>query len=453
MGAGHFVPVLFEFSFPSSDSLLFLTLLILTNIVPFGEALDASARLHLRKLHLAGSKLKPGRTSMVLAPDVDGGADQVLRPYAIVASVHNVEGQLGGFLESFHRHRERIWMIDDSSDDRTVAYLAREGVKTFRIPRNSKKPAALRVLVHALPPEIATVLVVDPDVTLGADVDLEKVIARFQRSGCGAACPRIAVAEEGVLSYFQALEYELAMLLGRASLRDFSVTSGVALYRRDALQRALDLHSLSVYAEDLENTFLLLSQGERIYYEGELLLRASCPSTWSHWFSQRVGWSYGLLRVYALHWRRLWAVRRGPVFVYQYFVYLGLLSIAMQPVRFVTALLVFASAANALDAVLGLGLVADVPWTSPYYFLLGYAQHTTLILALSLFVCDSEGRARHVLVVPIYFVYVLLQAFPVTLGFLNWISLRAVGRRLYRDHYTDSPHPAVLGSAALETRA
>jgi len=38
-------------------------------------------------------------------------------------------------------------------------------------------------------------------------------------------------------------------------------------------------------------------------------------------------------------------------------------------------------------------------------------------------------------VVPLYFFYAVLQTVPMTLGYLNWFSLRFLGRRLYRDHY------------------
>src|SRR3546814_15503781 len=58
----------------------------------------------------------------------------------------------------------------------------------------------------------------------------------------------------------------------RASLADYSITSGVSLYRRDALASALEEHSMSVYAEDFENAVILLSRGESIYYDGRLLV-------------------------------------------------------------------------------------------------------------------------------------------------------------------------------------
>src|SRR6202034_3886935 len=98
-------------------------------------------------------------------------------------------------------------------------------------------------------------------------MDVERFVSDFQLSGAAAACPRIMIEPDGFLARFQAFEYALAFRIGRASLADFSITSGVSLYRRDALQRALQEHSLSVYAEDFENAIILLSHGERIYYD------------------------------------------------------------------------------------------------------------------------------------------------------------------------------------------
>ncbi len=59
------------------------------------------------------------------------------------------------------------------------------------------------------------------------------------------------IEPDGFLARFQAFEYALAFRIGRESLADYSITSGVSFYRRDALARALNEHTLSVYAEDL----------------------------------------------------------------------------------------------------------------------------------------------------------------------------------------------------------
>ena len=47
------------------------------------------------------------------------------------------------------------------------------------------------------------------------------------------------IEPDGFLARFQAFEYALAFRVGRASLANYSITSGVSIYRRDALESAL----------------------------------------------------------------------------------------------------------------------------------------------------------------------------------------------------------------------
>ena len=127
-------------------------------------------------------------------------------------------------------------------------------------------------------------MVIDPDIRIrgitgGSSAELERVLSDFQQSGAAAVCPRVMIEPDGFLARFQAFEYALAFRVGRESLADFSITSGVSFYRRDALLRALHEHSLSVYAEDFENALILLSQGERIYYDGRLVVSTEGPGT------------------------------------------------------------------------------------------------------------------------------------------------------------------------------
>ncbi len=131
------------------------------------------------------------------------------------------------------------------------------------------------------------------------------MIGDFQQSGAAAVCPRIMIEPDGFLARFQAFEYALAFRVGRESLADYSITSGVS--RSTAATRCgarCSEHSLSVYAEDLENAVILLSHGERIYYDGRLVVSTEGPGTLARWFSQRVGWYHGLLKVYTERVRR-----------------------------------------------------------------------------------------------------------------------------------------------------
>ena len=197
-----------------------------------------------------------------------------------------------------------MWLISDGSTDNTVLRLTQAGWRCFDDGVNRRKPGAIRRLLERIPGYIETIMVVDPDIRIrglseGSAIDLNHFVSDFQQSDAAAACPRIMIEPDGFLARFQSFEYALAFCVGRRSLADFSITSGcVSLYRRSALARVLTEHSLSVYAEDLENAVILLGHGERIYYDGRLVVSTEGPRTWTRWFSQRVGWYHGLLKVY-----------------------------------------------------------------------------------------------------------------------------------------------------------
>ena len=40
-------------------------------------------------------------------------------------------------------------------------------------------------------------------------------------------------------------------------------------------------------------------------------------------------------------------------------------------------------------------------------------------------------------IVPLYFFYAAFHIVPASVGYLNWLSLRIRGRRLFADHYQD----------------
>src|SRR5262249_33165177 len=163
------------------------------------------------------------------------------------------EEQLEEFMEAFGPFRDRVWLISDGSTDHTVLRLRQAGWRCFDDGVNRRKPGAIRRLLARLPAHIETVFVVDPDVRIrgldaGSSIDLERFVSDFQRSGAAAACPRIMIEPDGFLARFQSFEYALSFRVGRESLANFSITSGISIYQRSALASVLEEHSLSVYA-------------------------------------------------------------------------------------------------------------------------------------------------------------------------------------------------------------
>src|SRR5882762_5773143 len=414
----------------------------LANIIVFTDALDFGLRLYVHRRHTAvAAELDRGemrRLSIDLAAARRGSTGAVtVRPYAIVASIFNLEDHLEEFMERLRPYRDHVWLISDGSTDNTGKRLRQAGWRCLDDSVNRHKPGALRRLLTALPARIETVMVIDPDVKIcgrheGSAVELERVVADLQQSGAAAACPRVAIERDG----FLALEYVLAFVVGRRSLADFGVTSGVSIYRRDALEHALDQHSLSIYAEDLENAVILLRDGERIYYDGRLLVSTDGPGSLRHWFSQRVGWYYGLLRVYTQRFHELWRIgRRTPFAMYNFIAYMGVLGLGLHLLRIVSAALLLVSVAAILDNLFVFNLLPNGGAINPVYFAGAVGSYLALG-ALALFmVVPKRERAYIAPIVPVYFLYVLLQIAPVTVGFGNWVALRLWHRRLFRDHY------------------
>lgn len=420
----------------------------LANLIVYTDALDLLLRLHVRRRHTATATAADYRSelSIDLAAALPPGARRVapLRPYAIIASVFNLESQLEEFMDALGPYRDRVWLISDGSTDNTAVRLRQEGWRCFDDGINRRKPGALRVLLERLPAHIQTVMVIDPDIRIrgrkeGSAADLERVIADFQQSGAAAACPRLMIEPDGFLARFQAFEYALAFRIGRQSLADYSITSGVSLYRRDALTRALRAHSLSVYAEDLENAVILLSQGERIYYDGRLVVSTEGPGSWGHWFSQRVGWYYGLIKVYTERFGEIWRIsRRAPFAMYHFIGYMGGLSLVLHVFKVVSAVLLLVSLVSGFDSLFVADLLPKGVLTNPTYFAAAVASYLGLgIIALCTIVPKAE-RGYAGPIVPLYLFYALAHIAPMTVGFGNWLAFKLWGRRLYRDHYEPS---------------
>jgi cellulose synthase/poly-beta-1,6-N-acetylglucosamine synthase-like glycosyltransferase len=416
-----------------------LPIYALASTLVLTDTLDLLVRLFFRRV-----QAHSGRTSVPL--DIGRFTPYQmrlhLRPFAILASVHNLSARAEEFVSRLGRFRDRLWVIDDASTDDTVEHLDRLGIRYVRGAPNRKKPGAIRQLLASLPPDIATIVVVDPDVEMdgeagGAEVSsLETVLFEFQRSGMAAVCPRILVRADGWWADCQYVEYSIALEIGRKGLGDHALTSGASIYRRDALEKALALHSLSIYAEDLSNALILLSVEERIYYDGRLMVTTDGKRSLHGLFSQRVGWAFGLIQIYLRDFPRILRATAGrPFLIYHFVVYTGLMGLALHPLRVAGLALLGVSLANGIDNLVGLSWIPDNHWTNPLYAGLAYVQYTVLTLAQMFLVLTRREWRRAWRVAPLYFFYAVFQTLPTTLGYLNWFGLQFFGRRLYRDHY------------------
>ena len=430
--------------------------LAVANLIVFTDAIDFALRRYMRRRHTIGAGgihdgRQTGRISINLHAILPPGAGRLVpaAPFAIIASIFNLEDRLEEFMEVLGPYRHRVWLLSDGSTDNTVLRLRQAGWRCFEDGVNRRKPGALRRLLELLPKHIETVMVIDPDIRIrgldeGSTIDVDQFVSDFQRSGAAAACPRIMIEPDGFLARFQAFEYALACGAGRESLADFSVTSGVSFYRRSALARVLDEHSLSVYAEDLENALILLSHGERIYYDGRLVVSTEGPGSLQRWFSQRVGWYHGLIKVYIERFPEVLRIsRRSPFAAYNYLIYIGGLGLATHLVKIVSATLLLLSFLGGLDVLLLDNFVPHGILGNPAYFTAAITSYLALGV-IALFTCVPEAeRAYTAPIVPLYMCYTITHIVPMTVGFGNFFALRLFRRRIYQDHYETSADLAV----------
>jgi len=437
-----------------------ILVMAVANLIVYTDALDFALRLYMRRRHTVAPGGVPegnrnGNLSVNLAAILppDGRRAVPALPFAIIASVFNLEDRLEEFMEAFGPYRHRVWLISDGSTDNTVLRLRQAGWRCFDDGVNRRKPGALRRLLEHLPAHIETVMVIDPDIRIrglndGSTIDMDEFISDFQQSGAAAACPRIMIEPDGFLARFQAFEYALAFRVGRESLADFSITSGVSFYRRSALARALSEHSLSVYAEDFENALILLSHGERIYYDGRLVVSTEGPGTLQRWFSQRVGWYHGLVKVYVERFSEVLRIGlRSPFAAYHYLVYIGGLSLAIHLIKIVSAVLLLLSFLGGMGALLLDDFVPQGTLGNPEYFTAAIGSYLALGV-IALFTCVPKAeRAYTAPIVPLYLCYAVTHIVPMTVGFGNFFALRLFGRRIYQDHYENAVEPSRRGKS------
>jgi cellulose synthase/poly-beta-1,6-N-acetylglucosamine synthase-like glycosyltransferase len=431
------------------------------NLIVYTDAIDFALRLYMRRRHTAtagalSESSQNGNLSINLAAllPLDTRLVVPASPFAIIASVFNLEDHIEDFMEAFAPYRDRVWLISDGSTDNTVLRLRQAGWRCFDDGVNRRKPAALRRLLERLPAHIETVMVIDPDIRIrglndGSTIDVDRFVSDFQQSGAAAACPRIMIEPDGFLARFQAFEYAIAFRVGRESLADFGITSGVSFYRRSALARALSEHSLSVYAEDFENAVILLSHGERIYYDGRLVVSTEGPGSLPRWFSQRVGWYHGLIKVYVERFSEVLRIsRRSPFAAYHYLIYVGGLSLAMHLVKVASAVLLLLSFVSGLDALLLDDLVPQGTLINPEYFTAAIMSYLALgVIALFTSVPKAE-RAYTAPIVPLYLCYAITHIVPMTVGFGNYFALKLFHRRIYQDHYERAADSRVASEKA-----
>lgn len=423
---------------------------LLAHLILAFDVIDFIIRLWLRKIHGAA---QVGPSVDLALPEISNAERAFgLAPYALIASIHNEARDIDRFLKVLLPFKDVVWLIDDASGDTTLLRLRREGWNCVAGGINRKKPAALAHLLSTLPKEIQTVLVMDPDVRWvvppGSEREnLERIISDLQRSGAAACTPSVRAHPGNWLEDCQGLEYALSCNLGRKCLRDLVCTSGVAIYQRAALEKVLPTHSMSVYAEDFENSVLLLAAGERIYYDDRFVIETHAKRSVRALFSQRVGWSFGAIKVMLERWPQFLQIgARSPLGAYQYLLYLMVGGLLLLPLKLASMVVLVLGMLHAADDLLMAGFFHDQGLVAPMLFASWYLKSTAVVLLVCALALPRGERMRHLPVMPFYAFYTVLHYIPLTIGYLNLLTLKLFGRRVYADHFDHQPK--LMGRAA-----
>jgi len=371
---------------------------------------------------------------------------KMIRPYKVLMSVHNLASHFDEFKNNLKPYGyENVLVIDDTSTDHTAKLLKQEGIPYISNQINWQKPASILRGLRTLPPEIKTVIVIDPDARLlnlnpkeyNKEIsDFQEVLMDFQMSDYDACAVRVLAECRSTLEYLQNFEYKISMGLTKKSMGVNSIVSGAfAFFKRDYLEAILTRHSKSVYGEDYETTLRILSSGGRIHYDGRVTILTKQRATLFDLTRQRMGWDFSLLKINAHLPRQLMSLPKKFYTWYQYIFYNIFLSVFLHPIRIVSITVLLACLANFFDNMARTHLIPDYAITNPGLFFLFYLFSLMVTYSL-LFAVERRRRGRYafiLLLFPFYSLYMSLV--PRTLGFLNYISIKTLGIKLVEDGY------------------
>lgn len=368
----------------------------------------------------------------------DGLKTFLLKPYCIMASVYNIEGEWEQIWPGLSPWKDVLFIVDDASTDNTRSIIAKSGVNVISNPVNTNKPGALQFGLSRLPSEIETVMIIDPDVELPDKITLKRAIFDFQRSNAAACGLQILplMNNHGFYELCQNMEYEDSMAFGKIVPHNYIFTSGGgALYKKQPLEDSLKLSSKSIYAEDLETSLIIVSDKLRTYFDDRVVIRTEVPTTIKKLTLQKMGWYFGLAKVTFSFIRK--ALSNKDLFLlYHFYIYNLIINIILHPLR-VIAIFIYVISVIALVLEPWGSSVAQyqlIPTISIISITLFY-----LLLSLETFLWSPDLRRRDILAIfifPIYKVY--LNIVPITLAYINYILWKLFKVKLVNDHYEKS---------------
>ena len=234
---------------------------------------------------------------------------------SILVPAHNEEATLQGAMASIaalHYHNFEVILIDDKSDDNTLAMMhtlqqkyAQLTVKIVAIPVNQGKANALNQGLKVADGEY--IMGIDSDSILDYQSLNEIVTTLNQNPKVGAVAGKPVVRNRTtILGRLQLLEYigvidiikkAQAFLTGR-----ITTVSGVLVGFRRAALESVGGWNPAVMTEDIDITWRMYRHGWLVRYEPRAICWILVPESIRNLIHQRQRWSRGGLEVLAGNW-------------------------------------------------------------------------------------------------------------------------------------------------------
>src|SRR5690349_10226038 len=112
-----------------------LVVYALANLIVYTDAVDFALRLFMRRRRKA--MLIATADNRDVSIDLAGAGSWStrptvpMRPFAIIASVFNLQPHLEAFMQNYAQWRDKVWLISDGSTDHTVERLRAAGWRIF----------------------------------------------------------------------------------------------------------------------------------------------------------------------------------------------------------------------------------------------------------------------------------------------------------------------------------
>ncbi|MFO7710219.1 MAG: glycosyltransferase family 2 protein [Candidatus Woesearchaeota archaeon] len=178
---------------------------------------------------------------------------------------------------------------------------------TYLFGLGADKAANISSIIQDLPEEIDTIVIKDYYSKIQDFDTFLKALHDFRESDGGAMAVPIVPnkdpnwAADNLLRRWQEHEYDLSMNLGRRALGLFgasTVSGACSVFKRDTLEQIIDDNSFDWIGEDFENSVLVFSNNQKIYFDPRPKVVAThSPANYNRLYLQRRGWERARLKI------------------------------------------------------------------------------------------------------------------------------------------------------------